>query len=63
MYKNLEERRKSKGYTINDMARIISKSPATYYKKETGKVATTVKEAILISKKLNDTIETLFTEY
>lgn len=63
MYKNLEITRKELGFTINDMAKIISKSPATYYKKETGKVAITVKEAFLISDKLNCTIEFLFTEY
>ena len=63
MYKNLEFSRKKAGLTINDMSEIISKTPATYYKKEIGKVATTVKEALTISKKLNKTVEYLFSEY
>ena len=62
MYKKLYEFRKLKGYSINDMAKIIFKTPATYYKKEIGKVAITVKEAILISKKLNSSVEILFME-
>lgn len=62
MYLNLEVTRKTRGYTINDMAFVISKSPATYYKKEMGFVSTTVKEAIQIAKKLNSTVEYLFTE-
>lgn len=62
MYKNLENTRKIKGLTINDMAKIISKTPATYYKKEIGKVAITVKEAFLIARRLNEKIEFLFTE-
>ncbi len=63
MYKNLELVRKIAGLTINDMSILISKTPATYYKKEIGKVATTVKEAIIISRKLNNTVEYLFSEF
>ncbi len=63
MYKNLEFVRKSKNLTINDMSNIISKSPATYYKKEVGNVTISVKEAILISKRLNEPIEFLFEEF
>lgn len=63
MYKNLENERKTKNLTINDMAKIISKTPATYYKKEIGNVAITVKEAILIAKFLDKEIEFLFTEF
>lgn len=62
MYKNLEVIRKRKKLTINDMSKIISKSPATYYKKEIGKVTISVKEAILIARKLNKEIEYLFEE-
>ena len=62
MYRNLEMIRKIKGLTINDMATIISKSPATYYKKENGMVSITVKEALLIAYRLNSTVEFLFTE-
>ena len=62
MYKNLEIIRKIEGLTINDMSELISKTPATYYKKETGKVSITVKEAIIISRRLNKTVEFLFAE-
>lgn len=62
MYRNLELLRKMKGLTINDMANIIMKSPATYYKKEIGTVSITVKEALLIAGRLNSTVEFLFTE-
>ena len=41
MYKNLEKARKEMDLTINDMGKIICKTPATYYKKETGDVSTT----------------------
>lgn len=62
MYKNLEMTRKMKGLTINDMADIILKTPATYYKKEMGVVSITVKEALKIANRLNNTVEYLFTE-
>ena len=62
MYKNLEEVRKKHCLTINDMAKVISKSPVNYYKKEKGSVAITIKEALLISKFLNEKIEYLFSE-
>lgn len=62
MYKNLELTRKIKGFTINDMADLISKSPATYYKKEIGSVSISVKEALAIARRLNSTVEFLFTE-
>ena len=62
MYKNLEIIRKEKKLTINDMAKVISRSPANYFKKEKGKVSITVKEAILIAKFLNKDIEFLFQE-
>ncbi len=60
MYKKLAEIRKKKQLTIEDMAKVICKSPANYYKKEQGKVSTTVKEAISISRFLNVPIELLF---
>ena len=62
MYKNLEQIRKRKRLSIKDMAKVISKSPANYYKKEIGKVSITLKEAILISKFLEEEIEILFEE-
>lgn len=63
MYKNLVSARKNKNLTINDMSKIILKSPATYYKKEMGNVAISVKEAILIARRLNENIEFLFEEF
>lgn len=63
MYKNLEAVRKNKKLTIEDMSRIISKSPANYYKKEIGSVTVSIKEAILIAKFLNEDIEFLFKEF
>lgn len=62
MYKNLEITRKRKCLTIKDMGKVILKSPANYYKKETGKVTVTVKEAIIISDFLNEDIRYLFKE-
>lgn len=62
MYKNLEITRKKRNLTINDMAKVISRSPANYFKKEKGIVTITVKEAILIAKFLNKDIEFLFEE-
>ena len=62
MYKNLENVRKKNLLTINDMAKVISKSPANYYKKETGVVVFTIKEAILIAKYLKQDIMFLFDE-
>ena len=62
MYKNLEKARKEMDLTINDMGKIICKTPATYYKKETGDVSTTVKEALAISVRLGYSVEFLFLE-
>lgn len=45
MYKKLAEIRKKKKYTLEDLASVIGKSPANYYKKETGKVPFTLEEA------------------
>ena len=60
MYINLINTRKAMNLTIMDMSEIISKSPATYYKKENGEVITTVNEALLIARKLNRSVEYLF---
>ncbi len=45
MYEKLAEIRKKKNYTLEDLASVIGKSPANYYKKETGKVPFTLEEA------------------
>ena len=63
MYKNLEKIRKEMDLTINDMGKIICKTPATYYKKEMGDVSTTVKEALAISVRLGYSVEFLFLEF
>ena len=63
MYKNLEKVRKELDLTINDMGKIICKTPATYYKKEIGDVSTTVKEALAISVRLGYSVEFLFLEF
>lgn len=62
MYKNLEKLRKEKNLTIADMAKIIQKSPANYYKKEMGKVTVSIQEAILIARYLNQDVVYLFDE-
>ena len=62
MYKNLEQIRKKKNVTIKQMAKLISKSPANYYKKEMGEVSVTVQAAIIIYKFFNKKIEYLFSE-
>ena len=33
MYEKLKELREKKGYTIEDMAQVINKSPCNYFKK------------------------------
>lgn len=49
MYQKLRELRLKKGYSLEQMGEVISKSPANYYKKEMGEVAITLKEAELLS--------------
>ena len=53
MYEKLKEIREKKGYTIDDMAQVIHKSPCNYFKKENGDVKFSVNEALEISKFLN----------
>lgn len=60
MYEKLKELREKKGYTIDDMARIIGKSAPNYYKKENGDVKFSVNEAIEISKFLKTKVEKIF---
>ncbi len=62
MYRNLETVRKDKCLTIDDMAKVIEKSPANYYKKERGSVTVSVKEAIIIARFLEEDIYFLFEE-
>lgn len=62
MYEKLKKIREKKGYTIEDMAQIIGKSPCNYYKKENGNVKFSVSEAIKISKFLKCKTEKIFFE-
>lgn len=62
MYKNLEKTRKEKCLSIDNMAQVIHRSPANYYKKEKGIVSITIKEALLIAHFLNEKVEFLFEE-
>lgn len=60
MYERLKEIREEKGYTIEDMAQVIGKSPCNYFKKENGNVKFSVNEAIRISKFLKKRVEDIF---
>ena len=60
MYEKLKEIREKKGYTIEDMAQIINKSPCNYFKKENGDVKFSVNEALVISKFLKSKVEKIF---
>ena len=60
MYEKLKELREKKGYTIEDMAQIINKSPCNYFKKENGDVKFSVNEALEISKFLKTKVEKIF---
>lgn len=60
MYEKLKEIREKKGYTIEDMAGVIGKSPCNYFKKENGEVKFSLNEAIEISKFLKCKIEKIF---
>ena len=60
MYPNLTNIRKQKQITIKEMAHIIGKSPANYYKKENGSVTMTVEEAMVIANFFHESVEVLF---
>lgn len=60
MYDNLKKLREKKGYSIEDMAQIIGKSPCNYFKKENGDVKFSVNEALEISKALKTKVEKIF---
>lgn len=60
MYEKLKEIREKKGYSINDMAKVIGKSPCNYFKKENGNVVFSVSEAMAISKFLKVKVEKIF---
>ena len=60
MYEKLKEIREKKGYTIEDMALVIKKSPCNYFKKENGDVKFSVSEALKISNFLKCKVEKIF---
>lgn len=60
MYEKLKELREKKGYSIEDMARIIKKSPCNYFKKESGNVKFSVNEALEIADFLKTKVEKIF---
>ncbi len=62
MYERLKEIRETKGYSIEDMANVIGKSPCNYFKKECGNVKFSVSEALKISKFLKTKVERIFFE-
>lgn len=60
MYEKLKELREKKGYSIEDMAKIIEKSPCNYFKKEMGDVKFSVNEALKIADFLKTKVEKIF---
>lgn len=60
MYKKLAEIRKKRKYKLEDIAMVIDKSPANYYKKEMGDVPFTLDEAKKIADFLNLSVNTIF---
>ena len=60
MYEILKRKREEKGYTIEDLARVIEKSPPTYFKKENGDVKFTVSEALKLADFLDEKVEDIF---
>lgn len=62
MYEKLKEIREKKGYSIEEMARVIDKSPCNYFKKENGDVKFSVNEALKISQFLKCKVEKIFFE-
>lgn len=60
MYEELVKKRKEKGYTAGDMARVIEQSIPNYSKKENGKVKFTLSEALKIADFLDEKVEDIF---
>lgn len=60
MYEKLKELREKKGYSIEDMAKVIGKSPCNYFKKESGNVKFSVNEALDIASFLKTKVEKIF---
>jgi DNA-binding XRE family transcriptional regulator len=61
MYHRLRELRNEKGISAKEMADLLGlKTEAAYYKKESGAIKFSLREAMLISKKLQKSIEEIF---
>lgn len=60
MYEILKRIREEKGYTSEDMAKVIEKSVPNYSMKENGKVKFTVSEALKIADFLDSKVEEIF---
>lgn len=60
MYENLKKIRDEKGYTVEDMAKVIDKSAPNYSMKENGKVKFSVSEALKIADFLEVKVEDIF---
>ena len=60
MYAILRKKREEKGYTAEDMARVIDKSVPNYSMKENGKIKFSVNEALKIADFLDEKVEDIF---
>lgn len=60
MYKVLKKVREAKGYTAEDMARVIDRSAPNYSMKENGNVKFSVNEALKIADFLGEKVEDIF---
>lgn len=60
MYEILRKKREEKGYTAEDMARVIEKSVPNYSMKENGKIKFSVNEALRIADFLDEKVEDIF---
>ena len=60
MQEILKKKREEKGYTIEDMAKVIEKSAPNYSMKENGKLKFSVTEALKIADFLDEKVEDIF---
>ena len=60
MYEKLVQKRKEKGYTSADLAKVIDKSVPNYSMKENGKLKFSVSEALKIADFLDEKVEDIF---
>lgn len=60
MYEKLKQKREEKGYTLEDLARVIEKSVPNYSMKENGKIKFSVTEALKIADFLDEKVEDIF---